>query len=88
MQRDERTALGTELRRSDKERWVISDAIKSVREQILTGSQGVSLLGLVVAPCRGVGAATSAGTGHSPAKGALIGAGVGAAGGAIYEIAK
>jgi len=35
----------------------------------------------------GAGAAVAAGTGNSPAKGALVGAGVGAAGGAIYTIA-
>jgi hypothetical protein len=36
----------------------------------------------------GSGAAIAAGTGHNLARGALIGAGVGAAGGALYTIAK
>ena len=36
----------------------------------------------------GSGAAIAAGTDHDPAKGALVGAGVGAAGGTIYHIAR
>ena len=75
----------------------MSKTAKHTRSRILAGILGVSMMGLAVAGCgtvagaaigAGSGAAISAGTGHSPAKGALIGAGVGAAAGTIYEIAK
>jgi len=58
---------------------------------------GLSLLALATGACgtvtgaavgAGSGAAIAAGTGHSPSKGALIGAGVGAAGGAIYDFTR
>ena len=58
---------------------------------------GLALIGATISGCAvlvgsaigaGSGAAVAAGTGHSPAKGALIGASVGAAGGAIYTIAR
>jgi hypothetical protein len=73
------------------------DTTKSMKSRILAGVAGVSMFGLAVSGCgtivggavgAGSGAAISAGTGHSPAKGALIGAGVGAAAGTIYEIVR
>ena len=75
----------------------MSYAMRRTRSRMLAGLAGVSLLGLGLAGCgtlvgagigAGSGAAISAGTGHSPAKGALIGAGVGGAAGAIYDIAR
>jgi hypothetical protein len=73
------------------------DTTKSTKSRILAAVAGVSMFGLAVSGCgtivggavgAGSGAAISAGTGHSPAKGALIGAGVGAAAGTIYEIVR
>ncbi len=36
----------------------------------------------------GSGAAIAAGTGHNPARGALLGAGIGGAAGAIFDLAR
>jgi len=75
----------------------MSHVMTTMRPKILAGMAGVSILGLVLAGCgtvtgaaigAGSGAAISAGTGHSPAKGALIGAGVGAAAGTIYDVVR
>jgi hypothetical protein len=75
----------------------MSRAMKTRRSRILAGIAGVSILGLALAGCgtvtgaaigAGSGAAISAGTGHSPAKGALIGAGVGAAAGTVYDVVR
>jgi len=75
----------------------MSHVMTTMRSRILAGIAGVSILGLVLAGCgtvtgaaigAGSGAAISAGTGHSPAKGALIGAGVGAAAGTIYDVVR
>ena len=73
------------------------NTMTTVRSQVLAAIAGLSILGLVLAGCgtvtgaaigAGSGAAISAGTGHSPAKGALIGAGVGAAAGTIYDVTR
>jgi hypothetical protein len=75
----------------------MSDAMTTGRSKALAAITGLSILGLMLAGCgtvtgaaigAGSGAAISAGTGHSPARGALIGAGVGAAAGTIYDVAR
>lgn len=67
-----------------------------IAKSIVAPLVGLALISSVLSGCAvlagsaigaGAGAAVAAGTGHSPAKGALVGAGVGAAGGAIYTIA-
>lgn len=67
------------------------------KTQILKALAGLLLLATLIVGCgtvtgaavgAGSGAAISAGTGGSPKKGALIGGGIGAAGGAIYDLTR
>lgn len=64
---------------------------------VLRAIAGLLLLAMVMVGCgtvtgaavgAGSGAAISAGTGGSAKRGALIGGGVGAAGGAIYDLTR
>ena len=68
-----------------------------MKTRMITPIVGLSLLAMVTTACGtligaaggvGAGAAVAAGTGHDPGKGALIGAGVGAVSGVIYDITK
>jgi len=68
-----------------------------MKSRMITPIIGLSLLAMVTTACgtlvgaaggAGAGAAVAAGTSHDPGKGALIGAGIGGAAGAIYDITR
>lgn len=70
---------------------------KRITLRVLAPTLGLVLLGSTLSGCAvlagaalgaGSGAAIAAGTGHDPAKGALIGTGIGAAAGGLYHIAR